>query len=69
MSTFSGPPAKGWDLYKPQAEFARMGVPNAHWVPTSINNNYEVKKAQKGVAMVFSFSSAVQLANTIAVAN
>lgn len=32
----------GWSFYSPEAEFARMGVPNDRWRLTSINANYAV---------------------------
>lgn len=32
----------GWDQFDLQAEYARMGIPNAHWCSTAINKNYEI---------------------------
>ena len=33
----------GWNQFDLEAEYARMGIPNEHWVPSNINKNYEVK--------------------------
>ncbi|XP_072170824.1 phosphatidylinositol-3,5-bisphosphate 3-phosphatase MTMR8-like [Diadema setosum] len=32
----------GWDQFDLQAEYARMGIPNAEWCSTTINKNYEI---------------------------
>ena len=34
--------SSGWALFDSQSEYGRMGVPNKHWRPTSLNSNYEV---------------------------
>ncbi|KAG8191986.1 hypothetical protein JTE90_002256 [Oedothorax gibbosus] len=36
------PKGSGWNKFDLQAEFSRMGVPNRHWVLTSINKDYEI---------------------------
>lgn len=41
-STEGIPQSSGWNLYDAVAEYGRMGVPNAHWKQTPLNQNYEV---------------------------
>ena len=35
-------PTLGHALYDPIAEYARMGIPNKYWAPTTENNDYSV---------------------------
>jgi len=32
--------SSGWDVYKPQEEFARMGIPDSHWRVSKVNQHY-----------------------------
>lgn len=32
----------GWNFYSPEREYARLGVPNAQWQMTKVNENYQV---------------------------
>ncbi len=34
--------ADGWDAFDLQAEYLRMGVPNAQWVLATVNNDYDL---------------------------
>ncbi|GIY09708.1 myotubularin-related protein 8 [Caerostris extrusa] len=36
------PKRSGWNKFDLQAEYSRMGVPNRHWVLTSLNKDYEI---------------------------
>ena len=33
---------KGWKLFKPEHEFARMGLPNKHWCLSELNKEYQL---------------------------
>ncbi|XP_076315839.1 myotubularin related protein 6 [Tachypleus tridentatus] len=41
-SNESLPKSFGWNKFNLQAEYTRMGVPNKHWVLTTINLDYEI---------------------------
>lgn len=32
----------GWSFFDLESEFLRMGVPNAHWTKSNLNETYEV---------------------------
>ncbi|XP_072040916.1 phosphatidylinositol-3,5-bisphosphate 3-phosphatase MTMR8-like isoform X2 [Amphiura filiformis] len=32
----------GWNQMDLETEYARLGIPNEHWVPSNINKNYEI---------------------------
>ena len=34
--------ATGWDVFSPEKEFARMGIPNDSWRYSSLNEGYKV---------------------------
>ena len=36
------PRHSGWVMYDAVGEYARMGIPNQHWVMSVLNDNYEV---------------------------
>lgn len=36
------PRHSGWVMYDAVGEYARMGIPNQHWVMSDLNDNYEV---------------------------
>jgi len=35
----------GWVMYDAAGEYARMGIPNQHWVVSSVNELYQVGMA------------------------